>query len=401
MSNYAISLKRSTALAAALAFMAVLSVANFSSLLGGTAGAAQLQSRNLSLNSTLRGSQTTGASLSETNGSSTRHTFTFTAPTGGPVRSMQFDYCTTAIGTCTAPTGLVVNAGSSISTQTLEGSTVTNLYTINVGGSTASRLRITNATGNTVVATTTDTFVIAFDTITNPTNVGTFFVRINTYSDAAWVTSVDDGVVASSITEGIVITSRVVEALGFSVTADDAGVPAEGASCAPLTGSGAITLGNTPEGALSITQAYDEFSAFRLYTNSTNGTIVQYEGSTLTKGTDDINAIGATAVSSTVATEQFGLAVDANGGIFTDDTGGFGGAGQLTLNAQYDGGDGTITSGGTATFAFVADTKTTIATASQFVTCDTATVRYIGNISPVTPAGIYTTTIVYFAVPTF
>lgn len=403
MSNYAISLKRTTLLLAALAFTAALLVANISVFSVGRADAAQITTRSVSLTSSLDGTNTTGAANSETNGADTTHTFTFDPATTGTVRSLEFEYCTTAIGACTAPTNIEVETGTTVTVQTNEGVAFTNSYAINGTQSTANKISVANATGNTFTAGTGGTIVFAFDDIRNPDTEATFFVRVRTYSDAAWTTLVDDGTVASAITNGIAITSRVVETLGFSTTTDDAGEVAEGANCAALGGStSAITLGDPTEGTLSITQAYDEFSAFRLYTNAANGVVVQYEGSTLTKGADVIDAAGGTAIASSVGAEQFGLAVDANGAtLFDGDNGGFGGAGQLTLGVEYDGGDGTIVNGGTATFAFVADTKTQIASAAGYVTCDTAAVRYIGNISPLTPAGTYTTTVVYFAVPTY
>jgi hypothetical protein len=402
MSNYAISLKRTSLLLAALAFTAALLVANLS-IFGAQADAAQLTVRSLSLTSSLEGDVGAAtAANNETNGADASHTITFDPATGGTIESLRFDFCTTAINACTGPTGLVVNSGTAITTQTNEGVTFTNAYAID-GTSDANTLNVDNATGNSFTAGTGGTIVFTFDDITNPTDVGTFFVRITTYTNDDYTGAVDTGTVASAITTGITITSKVVETLGFSTTADDAGDPAEGSTCAALTGSGALTLGDVTEGTLSISQAYDEFSAFRLYTNAANGVVVQYEGSTLTKGADNINAAGAGQVASTVGSEQFGLAVDADGGIFTEDNEGFGGAGQLTLGANYNGGEGTITNGGTALFAFVADTKTTMATSTSnaYVDCDTAAVRYIGNISPLTPAGTYTTTIVYFAVPTY
>lgn len=401
MSNYAISLKRTSLLLAALAFTAALLFANLSIFGLEKLGAAPLTTRSLTMSSSLPNTATTGLENTQTNGTDTTHTFTFDPGSSVLVRSMRFDYCTAATGACTGPTGLVANVGSTITTQTNEGVTFTNLYTIS-GTSDANTLNITNPTGTVLTAGTGGTIVIAFDNVTNPDAAGTFFVRITTYSDAGFLTTVDSSVLAQSITTGIAITARVAETLGFSTTADDAGDPIETAQCVPLIGSGAIALGDA-NNTLSINQAYDEYSAFRLYTNAGLGAVVQYRGATLTKTTpaDDINAIGAVAAASNPGTEQFGLAVDANGGIFEGDTGGFGGANQLALVGAYSGGDGTIVSPFSASFAFVPGTLTTIASSTTPISCDTAAVRYIANISPLTPAGTYTTTVVYYAVPTF
>jgi hypothetical protein len=402
MSNYAISLKRTSVLLAALAFTAALLVANLSIFGLEHAGAEQMGSRKVELTSTLLGNVGAAtAANSETNGADVSYAFTFTVPTAATIRTFEFQFCTTAIDTCNAPAGLDVDTTPAVLLQEDDNVAFGNSYTLTT--STNNVARFANVTGNAVGAGSVIEFT--FDDVTNPTALGTYFVRINTYdSNTTWdnTTDIDSGTVATSTTNGISITSKVVETLGFSTTTDDAGEVAEGASCAALGGStSAIAIGDS-NGALSISQAYDEFSAFRLYTNAANGVVVQYEGSTLTKGADNINAAGGTAVSSTVGAEQFGLAVDADGAaLFDGDNGGFGGAGQLTLGVEYDGGDGTIVNAGTATVAFVADTKTQMASAAGFVSCDTAAVRYVANIAPTTPAGTYTTTVVYFAVPTY
>lgn len=408
-----ISLKRSGILLAVMIFAALMMAANLSWLFGADAYAQQVSQRSLQLSTTLDGTQgATAAANSELNGVDATHTFTFDPATTGAVLSMQFMYCTTAIGACTAPTGLDVDTGTAITVQTDEGVAFTNSYAIDGTGqndctAAANVICIFHATGNTFTAGTGGTIVFAFDDITNPTVLGTFFVRMFTYSDSAWSTEVDNGTVASSITTGISITSRVVETLGFSTTADLAGSAAEGTTCAALAADGAIILGDALDGTLSISLAYDAFSGFRLNTNAANGALVQYRGNTLTKGTDNIDAIGAAPATSNIGSEQFGLAVDADGDpSLAGSTGGFGGVGQLDLNANYDGGDGTITEPGTAEFAYVANTLTTIAESTPpggtgYVDCDTALVRYIGNISPLTPAGTYTTVVVYYAVPTY
>jgi len=403
MSDYAISLKRSSLLLAALAFTAALLFTNVGIFGLQKADAANFTVRSLNMLSPIAGNigSTTPAN-SETNGVDTTHTFAFDNATAGTVLSMRFEYCTTAAGACVAPTNIEVETGTTITVQTHEAVTVATPFTINGASSTANRLDITRASGAAFGIGTSGNLVFAFDDIRNTDTVGTFFVRMVAYSDAAWTAAVDDGIVTGAITTGIAITTRVSETLGFSTTATVGGVSAETAACVPVTGSGAIALGDA-NNTLAIAQAYDAYSAFRMFTNAGNGAVVQYRGATLTKAplTDDINAIGAAALASAPGTEQFGLAIDADGGTFTGDTGGFGGANQLALTTAYNDGEGTIVNAGTASFAFVSNTLTTIASSPGSISCDTAAVRYIANISPLTPAGTYTTTIVYYGVPTF
>jgi hypothetical protein len=368
------------------------------------ASAAQITSRKLTLTSSANGSITTGAALSGTNGSKTRHTFDFTEGTSAAtIGSIEFLYCTTPLPgtTCTAPTGM------DASTVTTIGGTTTSGWSLGTAGNapTASRIRITRTASN-----ITDTQNLTFGTgsggatdyIKNPTSDNsTFFVRITTFSDTAWTTSIDQGSVANSTAQQIDITAKVQETLNFSAGAPDSGsVPAPGSSCTAFSDDGGLALGDATDGTLSFSQSYDAHSYFRLSTNANGGTIIYYSGDTLKSGSNSIAAIGTSATASAIGSAQFGLAIDSsdtqsgNGYSFTN----------LSATAPYAGGNGTITNGGTAAFAYDTSSVTTpkqIASAAGTVTCDTGSVRYLGNISTTTPPGIYTTTISYLAVPTY
>src|SRR5690606_3867765 len=107
MRNYAISLKRTGLLLAALAFTALLLVVNLASFFG-TAQAASLSSRSLTLSSTLVGTENVGDPGDETNGAAAEYAFAFTvqAPSA-TARSILVRFCTTPLldDTCTTPTG--------------------------------------------------------------------------------------------------------------------------------------------------------------------------------------------------------------------------------------------------------------------------------------------------------
>ncbi len=244
----------------------------------------------------------------------------------------------------------------------------------------------------------------ASDYITNPTSNGTFYARITTYSDTAYTTAVDNGSVANSTATQIAITAKVQETLNFSVGST---VTSPSTNCAPFTDSGAIELGDAVNHALDFTTTYDAHSYFRVSTNAGVGTQVYYAGDTLKSGANSIAAINggtesAGGTSSTPGTAQFGLGID------TSDTASGSGYSFSSLaaisNPNYGGGAGTITSGGTAKFNFNPASLTApipIAQTSNVITCDTGSVRYIGNIATNTPPGIYTTTITYIAAPTY
>lgn len=362
------------------------------------ASALQITSRKLTLSSSANGNIATGAAASGTNGAQARHTLAFTLGTTGNVGSIEFLYCTTPLPgtTCTAPTGM------DASTVTTVGGTSAAGWSYGTAGNapTASRLRITHTAAS---MTGAQQFIFGAggtgtDYIKNPTtDNATFFIRITTFSDTAWTTTVDQGTVANATAQQIDITAKVQEVLNFSVGST---VTAPTASCAAFSDTGALALGDPTEGTLSFSQAYDAHSYFRISTNANGGTIVYYSGDTLKSGANSISAIGTSAAASAVGTSQFGLGIDSSdtqsgsGHSFTS----------LVATAPYASGNGTITNAGTAQFAYSTASLTApvqIASASGTITCDTGSVRYLGNISTTTPPGIYTTAISYLAVPTY
>lgn len=392
------TLRRSTLAIAAFALFGAWVVGD-AVLFTHHAAAAQITARKLTLSSSANGNITLGAAGSGTNGAQTQHTLDFTVGTTGTVGSIEFLYCTTPLPgtTCTAPTGMDASTVASI------GGTSASGWSLGTAGNApgASRLRITRTAAS---MTGAQQFIFgtgsggASDRIKNPTgDNSTFFIRITTFSDTAWTTAVDQGTVANSTAQQIDITAKVQEVLNFSVGST---VTAPTASCAAFSDSGALTLGDPSEGTLSFSQAYDAHSYFRVSTNANGGTIIYYSGDTLKSGSNSIAAIGASAASSAVGTSQFGLGIDS-----TDTQSGSGHSfTSLAATSPYDTGNGTITNGGTAQFAFNTASLTTpvqIASASGTITCDTGSVRYVGNISTTTPPGIYTTSISYLAVPTY
>lgn len=219
-----------------------------------------------------------------------------------------------------------------------------------------------------------------------------------------------------------------------------------------------LNLGNpAAEFSLETTKAWDVYSYWRLSSNSSGGATVYYSGNTLKNtvgdeiaamttgndGGDPGNSIDAIppAVSSPGA-EQFGLGfVDISGGDHADVlsstfvdavanpntahsnptsypfitvTGQQASAPFTTLAAQpistdYNRATGTIDNGsggqGTARFKFLPSSLTVPEPIAQqnetVISCATAKMRYVGNIAPDTPAGVYTTKVNYLAAPQY
>ncbi|HSH55427.1 MAG TPA: hypothetical protein VK983_01215 [Candidatus Limnocylindrales bacterium] len=357
------------------------------------------------------------------NGAFANHKFDFTTSTGGSIARVLLQYCTTPLldTPCTAPSGMDASTVASVAAQSGFGLNTVSLDTTtvaNAGGifatspcSGASPFRtnciLLQRTADTIAASTALSTAFGTGTgtdwIKNPTSNGTYFVRVYTFSDTGYATQIDGGGTAFAINTQIDITAKVQEKLNFSVAAT---AVTPGTSCSPLTGTGALKLGDA-DGVLDIATAYAAHSYFRVNTNATNGTKILYSGDTLKTagGTDAITALTTTPAFSTPGTPQFGLGLDsANtqagaGHSFTN----------LVATAPYDDADGAInpagaTLGTDARFAF--DTTSVsapkeVAGSTGTITCDTGSVRYLGNISTTTKAGVYKTTITYIAVPTY
>lgn len=412
--------RRTGFLVVTLAFTAAVLAPAFVSQI---ALAAQVSPRKITLSSSASGNVSTdanGATVargSGGNGAFAAHTYNFTTGTAGAVQSILLQYCTTPLldTACTAPTGMDASTVASVVAQSGFGATAVTLDTttsVTTGGifstspcaSRAHCITLQRTGGASIAASTA--LSVAFGTgagtdwIKNPTAVGTFYVRIYTFSNNTYTTQIDSGAVAAAIATQIDITAKVQEKLNFSVAAAKSD-PSTG--CTALSGTGAVALGDGT-GVLDIATAYDARSYFRVSTNAANGTNILYSGDTLKNaaGTISITASPNNATTGSIpGTEQFGLAID------TSDTAGFGYSfTNLAATSPYTTGAGTINpAGGTARFAFNTASVTTpvqiAGVASGSISCDTGAVRYIGNIGTTTRAGVYKTTITYIAVPTF
>lgn len=115
-------------------------------------------------------------------------------------------------------------------------------------------------------------------------------------------------------------------------------------------------------------------------TNAAGGLAVTYNGGLLTSAANTINAASNVTPPGTQTIEQFAIAVDDNGTAFT-------------IPAGYD--------QATPLYTFVADTTTTLFSASAPLTSTAVDVHYLANIAANTEAGNYSTNITYIATGTF
>ena len=383
----------------AYASLALLTVgATLLPALSGSASAAQVQARDITMSSSAVGA------------TNTTYEVGFNIATTGAVQGVVVDFCsnTPIIGdSCTAPTGFTVGTP----TVTTSGGNNTGLsgsWTAAAGNS-GRTLSITNASGGSITAATPIIFTLS--TATNPTTLGSFYARVFTFATSGAVTTwlgttngssqagvVDSGGIALSTAAQITVTAKVQETLTFCVYTQ--------ANCG--AGGTAVTLGDT-NGVLSTAGAFvDKTTKFDIATNAGGASpaaTVRFKAPTLTAGSNTIATIGATGTASAPGTSQFGLcAYRATGTI-------------LTLVAPYnngaaDGGAacsgttqsaGTGTPGGTNSALFAFDTTPAATTFGDDLatinagSSNTGRLAFVGNVSPTQPAGIYTSTFTFVA----
>jgi len=335
--------------------------------------AAQISSRSVTLGSSLFDATTTYA-------------FNFTVPSSTVLQSASFTACTTASGTCTTPTGFV-NSSSTLTAQP------TNLgdasgWTVNTA--TAGSLRLSKS-GN--VAAPTGAQTVSFSSVANPDAINTtFFIRITTYSDAAWATPVDTGTVTASTARAIALDGTMPESLIFC-TAATISTTSSVPDCTTAT-VGAVTFNQlfSPATTASAT------SQMAASTNAGSGYAITVNGATLTSGGNTITALSS-PTASTLGISQFGMNLAVN------TTPAVGTAVTPAANATNFKGRPFPTGGYETANSFKFVSGNTVADSADGGAGGTDaqifTVSYIANVPGSQPAGTYTTTLTYICTPTF
>jgi len=337
----------------------------------GHAAAAQLTSRSIQMSSSNSGA--TG----------TTYLISFTTATAAVLKSLVVDFCDNdpIIGdsTCTLPTGFSV--GTPTATQTGLPGTWTA-----TSANTNRTLILTNASNSTSVGAST-AVAITLTTSTNPTTANhSFYARILTYVNSSGADSAatytpgsegnytDGGGVAMSTGTTISITARVMETLSFCVY---------NTSCGD---NPSITLGHGTNNILDSSAVDIKTVNFSISTNAQAGAIIRLKGDTLKSGTNSIAAAGASAVTFSPGTPDFGMRISTAGA-------------SITPTAPYDGGTGTQYGFNTAnTTGTYGDN---IAGLSGPVNASVTTLTFAATAGNTTPAGIYTASHQLIATGTF
>lgn len=343
-----------------------------------TTFAAQITNRSLTL-------QSGGVDGGSQPGGNVYHLFNFTVPTTASVGSIKFEYCTTASGACTTPTGLVTTAATY---GTESGATGFSLVNTTNGAPYISRTAA-SITGPTAVS-------YQLRNITNPTTTNeTFHVRISTHASTdATGGSIDTGTVTASTATQIVLSGTMPESLIFC-TGGTVGTTATIPDCSTAT-SGVVSFNQL----FSPTSTATATSQMAASTNATSGYAISVNGPTLTSGGNTITAMPAPATS-IKSIGQFGLNLKANTTAASTPA-----AGTEVAPAA----NGTNYKGQAATDYNTVDTfkyvsGETVANSANGGNGPTDsqifTVTYIVNVPGSQAAGTYTTTLTYICTPTF
>ena len=295
----------------------------------------------------------------------TTYTFNFTVPSATVLQSMQAQACQTAIGACVLPTGFA-NTVSTLASQPVNLGDATG-WTVSTA--TAGSLRIVKA-GN--VAAPTGAQTVVFGNVQNPTTANTsFYLRITTYSDAAWTTVVDSGTVGVSTTQLITVSADVAESLTFTT-----GV--SGANCAAIAATGAtVVLAPNP---LSTGSTSTGTSLLCAATNATSGFVISYLATNFAAGAVNFaNGYTSAGAAAALGTEEFGLKA-----ALTSGSGG-------VVTAPY----------ATVNYAFNPLVATNLTSAAAPLTENIFTVTYSANVSNLSKPGAYSSVFNYICTGSF
>ena len=317
--------------------------------------------------------------ISNSAGGASGVSYTFTSdalPTSGTaIKSVDFQVCDTASGSCTH-SGNASGFSATSSTLASQPSGVGAGSGWSVDATSQYDLRVKNASNST---NPSGSVSIQWDSVTNPTaQNATFYLRMTTYTGSDFSTGpTDSGTVAVSTAQAITLTGTMDENLVFCV-----GTSITGTNCGTISGT-SINLGT-----FSSSTATTATSVMAAGSNAVSGYAITVNGSTLTcslcAGTPTIAALTTQTASST-GNPQFGLNLKANtspASFGADPSGDAGGTASSNYGTQNQ-------------YRFV--TGDTVASSAGGTNNTAFTSSYIVNVPTKQAAGSYSTTLTYIA----
>lgn len=335
-------------------------------------------------------------------GVATYHNFTFVTPSVTNIKTITFQYCTTASGGCTAPSGMVLSASPTLGTVTGIGGTT---YTPT---STSANCTGTGNTNCTLTLTVTTpgaqsaggTVVVPFATgITNPTTINTtYYARITTV-DGSSVTIDGPNAAAFAIldTTSIAVSASIDPSLTFSI----AGVASGGSFNG---GSGNINVTSTattiPYGTLTAATPKIAAHDVTVSTNAGNGYTVTASTSAniqagnpplISGATNNIDPFTGSNASPATWSSPNGSTVNTNTGFF----------GYSTEDATLCTGTANRFTSGGAKWAGTSTTGGELICSTAGVSSEITRVGWEVEVNAIQAAGAYSGTVILVATPTY
>lgn len=297
----------------------------------------------------------------------TNYRFGFEIASVANLGSIEFQFCAESplIGyPCTTPTGFSAS-GATLASQTGEiGFSIDPASTVN-------RIILTRPS----VLASQIPVTYRFNNITNPSDIGTYYVRIMTYTsiDASGPIT-DSGGLAFAVNRGLGISTYVPPYLTFCVGVTVAG------DCSSANGN-QLSFGELNPG-----QTKAVTSQYAGATNDPGGFSTYINGITMTSGTNTIPAL-TTPTNSIPGLSQFGMNLRANTQPFIGSNPS--GIGSSSPTADYNQPN---------KYTFKNQMVSDSANSTDF---NLFTATYLVNVSQQQKPGIYTTTLTYTAIAAF
>jgi hypothetical protein len=322
----------------------------------------------------VNGANFTNASLSISDSrpsqTAVNYNFAFTTSVTTAIKQLDIQICTTATGTCTAPSGF--SSGTpTIGSDNLAGTGRTTT------APTANAFRIVVTTP---ASQATQAVTVNFTGVTNPDSASTWYARITTYSDTG--STVIDGTtpIAFATTTGVAASVTVDPSLTFAVNGLASGQTVNSLATNVTTTSSTIPFG-------TITTSTNGIAGHSLVVTTNAGSgytvYIKYTGQ-LTSGANTIADHTGTNAAPTVFTSP-----------------GTASFGYTTESTSLSGTGDRFNAGSTNKYAAHTTSNLEVARATTAVSSDTTKIGYQVGISGTTPAGTYTSTVVLTATPTY
>jgi len=237
------------------------------------------------------------------------------------------------VGSCGTVNGININQGTQ---QGTNGFTSTTAFTRDAtGGGGCAPGNQTLCIKRTQATNETGAKTIAWNTQTNPDSSyisahngsGDFYIKITTYSDTAWATSVDSGTVAAAVVQSLQVAANVAEILQFcvgntTITEDSASA---GIDCSAISGT-SVNIGTLDPSVVNISPVSTNGGngtngIAMLRTNAANGATVAYRAIPAGTGSNHLGTLrlsGATCSASAGTGTGSGGTPPAASGPYTD-----------------------------------------------------------------------------------